>query len=303
MKQLKEMLIFSEGALKQTNLPLPVFKRGKVRDIYDLGEKLLIVATDRISAFDYPLDPPIPMKGAILTKFSKFWFKKIDIVENHLLSTPLTDIEKLTELPKEMLDFLEQRSMIVKKCEVIPFECVVRGYLAGSGYRDYKKTGKVCGIALPAGLKKAAKLQEPIFTPATKSDTGDLNVDFAYMQNKLGKDLATQLKDISIKIYLTGYKYAYKKGFILADTKLEFGLLDGKVILVDELLTPDSSRYWDVNEWEEGKEPNSFDKEFVRKWLKDNWDKNSPPPKLPREVVEGTKERYTQALKRITTDL
>ncbi|MBD3264916.1 MAG: phosphoribosylaminoimidazolesuccinocarboxamide synthase [Candidatus Omnitrophica bacterium] len=279
---------------------LEVFKRGKVRDVYDLEDSLLIVATDRISCFDVVLPDPIPEKGAVLTKVSLFWFSFLkDMIENHLISSEANDLPQVLQSES---DILKDRFMIVKKCEVFPFECVVRGYISGSGWKEYKKTGSVCGITLGENLKESQKLNEPIFTPATKAESGhDENVDFAYMENILGRETAATLKNLSIKIYEKAASYAEKKGIIIADTKFEFGIHGGKIILVDEVLTPDSSRFWPKNDFEPGRSQVSFDKQFVRDYLESSgWDKNPPAPSLPEEVISKTRDKYKQVLSFLT---
>lgn len=286
---------------------LKLFKKGKVRNIYDLGRQLLMVATDRISCFDFILPTPIPDKGKILTQISLFWFSFLkDTVENHLISTSLED------LPPEAGDKekLRDRFMITKKCEVIPFECVVRGYLSGSGWKEYKAKGSICGVELPLDLKESDKLAEPIFTPATKVETGhDENVSFDYMKNSIGEDLANRIRDTSIVIYKEAAQYAESKGVIIADTKFEFGIYNDtpkgiaspKVILVDEVLTPDSSRFWPKDDYEPGRPQASFDKQFVRDYLESSgWDKTPPVPTLPITVVSKTQEKYKQVLKMLT---
>jgi phosphoribosylaminoimidazole-succinocarboxamide synthase len=286
----------------QTDLKgVPLLKRGKVRDIYDLGDALLIVATDRISAFDVVLPTPIPDKGKILTLMTLFWLDFLkDIVENHLITA---DVENYPEELKVYKDILHQRSMIVKKAEVIPIECIVRGYITGSAMKEYQKTGKVCGIELPQGLKEADKLPEPIFTPSTKAEEGhDINITFEEMINLVGKETAETLKELSLKLYTKAANYAEKKGIIIADTKFEFGISDGKIILIDEVLTPDSSRFWPKDEYEPGKPQKSFDKQFIRDWLKSiSWEDNTPPPPIPPEIVEKTREKYLEALYRLTS--
>lgn len=288
--------------IKETNFTdLKIFKKGKVRDVYDLDNKLLIVATDRISCFDVVIPTPIPTKGKILTQISLFWFAYLeDLVSNHLISADNKD------LPQQIADQANEltgRFMITEKCEVFSFECVVRGYLAGSGYKDYKNTGSVCGIKLPEGLQESDKLPEPIFTPATKAEEGhDENVDFDYMKNSIGPNLADKLKDLSIKIYQKCADYAQKKGIIIADTKFEFGkTADNRIILIDEVLTPDSSRFWPKDQYQPGRTQVSFDKQFVRDYLETcNWDKTPPAPELPEDIVEKTKDKYNQALKMLT---
>ncbi len=276
-------------ALVESQIPGVAVKRGKVRDVYDFGSQLLFVATDRISAFDYILPTAIPRKGEVLTRISKFWFEMLD-VDHHLVST---DISTLPLPDGTDLEQLQHRSMVVKKTDVVPFECVARGYLAGSGWNEYQATSAVCGVPLPTGLQQAAQLPTPIFTPATKADEGhDENVSFDVMANKIGAQLATELRDLSLEVYSKGAKYARARGIIIADTKFEFGLLDGKIILIDEVLTPDSSRFWPADHYATGTSPYSFDKQFVRDWLlNSNWDRKSPPPELPAEIVEKTASR------------
>ena len=285
-----------------TNLPdVPLLHRGKVRDIYDLGDSLLIVATDRISAFDVVLPTPIPDKGKILTKLTLFWLNFLkDTVENHLITA---NIDEYPEVLKKHRDVLEGRSMIVKKAKVFPVECIVRGYITGSAMKEYLKTGMVCGIPLPPGLKESDKLPEPIFTPSTKAELGshDVNITFEEMIKIVGKETAEALKELSLKLYKRASSYAEDRGIIIADTKFEFGLHDGKVILVDEVLTPDSSRFWPKESYEPGKPQASFDKQYIRDWLKNTgWKEGAPPPEIPTEVVEKTREKYLLALKVLT---
>ncbi len=290
-----------ENTVYQTEIKgFPLLKRGKVRDIYDLGDSLLIVATDRISAFDVVLPTPIPEKGKILTLMTLFWLDFLkDIVENHLITA---DTKDYPDELKPYEDLLSQRSMIVKKAEVIPVECIVRGYITGSAMKEYKKTGKVCGIKLPEGLKEADKLPEPIFTPSTKAEEGhDINITFEEMVKLVGKETAETLKEISLKLYTKAGDYAESKGIIIADTKFEFGIADGKIILVDEVLTPDSSRFWPKDEYEPGRPQKSFDKQFIRDWLKSvSWKDGTPPPPIPPEIVSKTREKYLEALYRLT---
>ena len=266
----------------QTNLPLPLFGRGKVRDTYDLGERLLMVATDRLSAFDSILPNGIPDKGRVLTSLSAFWFDRTkDLVPNHLLSTDRSSLPDAVQGQSAMLD---GRFMIVRKAERIDYECVVRGYLAGSGWQEYQQTGEVCGIQLPPGLRQADELPEPIFTPATKAESGhDINISLETMKNEIGEDLGQALADASITIYRAAADYALDRGIIIADTKMEFGLLDGNLILIDELLTPDSSRFWAIGDYTPGSSPPSFDKQYVRDWLeRSGWNKLPPAPALRR---------------------
>lgn len=274
--------------------------RGKVRDIYDAGENLLMVATDRISAFDFILPDEIPFKGEVLNRISAFWFDKFaDIVPNHLVSIDPADFP---EEFAEYRDYLAGRAMLVKKAQTIPIECIVRGYLTGSGKKTYDENGTVCGIQLPEGLTEASKLPEPLFTPSTKAEIGDHdeNISFGRCCEIVGEDIATQIRDLSLKIYKAAAEYAATRGIIIADTKFEFGVIDGKVTLIDECLTPDSSRFWPAASYEEGKIQPSYDKQFVRNWLKANWDMTGETPHLPAEVIDGTSERYREAFQIIT---
>ena len=274
--------------------------RGKVRDIYDAGENLLMVATDRISAFDFILPDEIPFKGEVLNRISAFWFDKFaDIVPNHLVSIDPADFP---EEFAEYRDYLAGRAMLVKKAQTIPIECIVRGYLTGSGKKTYDENGTVCGIQLPEGLTEASKLPEPLFTPSTKAEIGDHdeNISFERWCEIVGEDIATQIRDLSLKIYKAAAEYAATRGIIIADTKFEFGVIDGKVTLIDECLTPDSSRFWPAASYEEGKIQPSYDKQFVRNWLKANWDMTGETPHLPAEVIDGTSERYREAFQIIT---
>lgn len=274
--------------------------RGKVRDTYDTGDNLLMVATDRISAFDYILPDEIPFKGEILNRISEFWFKKFaDIVPNHLVSIDTADFPAEYA---EYADYLAGRSMLVKKAEPIMVECIVRGYLTGSGKKTYDEDGTVCGIKLPEGLVEASKLPEPLFTPSTKAAIGDHDENISYERcvELVGEDIASQLRDLSLKIYTAAAEYAATRGIIIADTKFEFGIIDGKVTLIDECLTPDSSRFWPADTYEEGKVQPSYDKQYVRNWLKANWDMTGDAPHLPAEVIEGTSARYREAYEIIT---
>lgn len=274
--------------------------RGKVRDIYDAGENLLMVATDRISAFDFILPDEIPFKGEVLNRISAFWFDKFaGIVPNHLVSIDPADFP---EEFAEYRDYLAGRAMLVKKAQTIPIECIVRGYLTGSGKKNYDENGTVCGIQLPEGLTEASKLPEPLFTPSTKAEIGDHdeNISFERCCEIVGEDIATQIRDLSLKIYKAAAEYAATRGIIIADTKFEFGVIDGKVTLIDECLTPDSSRFWPAASYEEGKIQPSYDKQFVRNWLKANWDMTGETPHLPAEVIDGTSERYREAFQIIT---
>jgi phosphoribosylaminoimidazole-succinocarboxamide synthase len=274
-------------------------RRGKVRELYELGETLLLVASDRISAFDCVLTPGIPDKGKVLTQLSNFWFQKFSDVESHLLET---DIERFPESLIADRPTLAGRSVIVKKADVIPFECVARGYLAGSGWAEYKKTKQVCGIKLPAGLVEADRLSEPIFTPATKNDRGhDENVSFDFLANRVGREEAERLRDLTLDLYARASEYALSRGLILADTKLEFGLIGGRLVWIDEAFTPDSSRFWDATAYRPGHSPHSFDKQFVRDWLDSTgWNRRPPAPRLPEGVVRTTREKYLEAFKTLT---
>ena len=274
--------------------------QGKVRDLYDLGDSLLLVATDRISAFDYILEDEIPHKGEVLTQLSLFWLDLLsDVVDNHLISA---DVADLPERFAPYADYLRGRFMLVRKAQMFPVECIVRGYLAGSGLAEYERQGTVCGIELPSGLQNSSKLPEPIFTPSTKADIGDHdeNISFERCAEIIGRDAAEQLRELSIRVYATARDFAEGKGIIIADTKFEFGVIDGAVVLADEVLTPDSSRFWPGDAYEPGHSQPSFDKQFVRDWLSANWDKQGTPPRLPQEVVEKTSEKYQQALRIIT---
>ena len=274
--------------------------RGKVRDIYDAGDNLLMVATDRISAFDYILPDEIPFKGEVLNRISAFWFDKFsDLVPNHMVSIDPADFP---EEFSEYRDYLVGRTMLVKKAETIPVECIVRGYLTGSGKKTYDEDGTVCGIKLPAGLTEASRLPEPIFTPSTKAAIGDHdeNISFDRCVEIVGADVAEQLRDLSLKIYGAASEYAATRGIIIADTKFEFGVIDGKVTLIDECLTPDSSRFWPADSYKEGEVQPSYDKQYVRNWLKANWDMTGEPPSLPADVLEGTSSRYREAYQIVT---
>jgi phosphoribosylaminoimidazole-succinocarboxamide synthase len=286
------------GAILETSLPLPLARRGKVRDVYDLGETFLFVATDRISAFDVVLSPGIPDKGKILNQLSNFWFRHFQNIENHLTETDFARFPAEVRAHPE----LRGRSVIVRKCSVIPIECVARGYLVGSGLKEYQQTGTVCGIPLEPGLKTASKLREPIFTPATKEESGhDQNISFERMSEMIGEDLAAQLRDLTLNIYRRAAEYAASRGIIIADTKFEFGLNQGRIVWIDEALTPDSSRFWPSDQYALGSNPPSFDKQFVRDWLESTgWDKNPPAPELPAEVVVKTREKYIQAYRQLT---
>ncbi|MCR5845764.1 MAG: phosphoribosylaminoimidazolesuccinocarboxamide synthase [bacterium] len=274
--------------------------QGKVRDIYDLGDRLLMVASDRISAFDYILGDEIPHKGEVLNQISLFWFDLLsDVIGNHVISA---DIADLPEEFKQYADYLAGRFMIVKKAEMFPVECIVRGYLAGSGLKEYNANGTVCSIPLPEGLVNSSKLPEPIFTPSTKAEIGDHdeNVSFEAIVGKIGLDAAKTLRDKTIAVYKKASEHAASRGIIIADTKLEFGVVDGEIILADEVLTPDSSRFWPADLYEPGKSQPSFDKQFIRDWLDAHWDRTGEPPRLPADIIAKTSEKYIQAYETIT---
>lgn len=280
---------------------VPLVARGKVRDIYDLGDHLLIVATDRLSAFDVVLPDPIPDKGKVLTQISLFWFKQMaDITPNHLVAWEVADF------PHELQKYgevLQGRSMLVKKAKPLAIEAIVRGYLSGTGWKDYQATGKVCGYNLPAGLRESDKLPQPLFTPSTKAEIGehDLNIDLAQAEKIVGADLAQEVAKRALAIYGRARDFAATKGIIIADTKFEFGTLGGELILIDEVLTPDSSRFWPEDKYEPGRGQESYDKQFVRDYLESiGFNKKPPAPKLPAEVIEGTRRRYLEALTRLT---
>lgn len=283
-----------------TELPgLPPPRRGKVRDVYDVGEYLLFVACDRISAYDHVLEPAIPGKGRILHQLSCWWFDRLaDILPHHLVATT---VDEMPEALQRHRATLEGRAALVRKAEVIPFECVARGFLAGSGWREYQEGGAVCGESLPPGIERAGRLPRPIFTPATKAETGhDENVTFASMAAALGLELAEEMRRLTLALYDRGSEIANQAGLLLADTKFELGWVDGRLHLVDEALTPDSSRYWDATSWRPGHEPVSFDKQPVRDWLDaSGWDHQSRPPRLPEAVVEATVARYRTAFRRL----
>jgi phosphoribosylaminoimidazole-succinocarboxamide synthase len=287
------------SALLQSNLPGVPVRRGKVRDVYDLGDKLLLVATDRISAFDWVMPTGIPDKGRILTQLSAFWFDLLG-VPSHLLSLDLAGLSlPAGGTPREQL---AGRTTIVKKCQVVPIECVVRGYLEGSGWKEYQKSGTVCGLKLAEGLKQCSKIAEPVFTPATKEESGhDINISFERMVEIIGQETASELKQKSLDIYNRAAQHALSRGIIIADTKFEFGWHDGKLILIDEVLTPDSSRFWPADQFQPGKSQPSFDKQFLREWLETTaWDKNSPPPELPADLVTRTRAKYIEAYEKLT---
>ncbi len=280
---------------------MKLLKRGKVRDVYEIGQYLLIVASDRMSAFDVVMDDPIPDKGKILTQLSLFWFKELEhIVDNHLVSS---DPSEYPEVCTKYRDQLAGRSMLVHRADPLPVECVVRGYLSGSGWQEYQAGGKVCGIPLPSGLKESDKLPEPIFTPATKAERGmhDENITFERAVELMGREIAEKVRELSLKIYRYGSQLAAQKGIIVADTKFEFGVKDGSIILIDEALTPDSSRFWPMDSYRPGGPQKSFDKQYLRDYLIEiKWPKKPPPPKLPPEIVQKTREKYLEALERLT---
>ena len=291
----------ANAALLETNIPgRPADRRGKVRDLYDLGDSMLLVATDRLSAFDWINPVGIPDKGRILTQLALFWFERMgDIVPNHLISADVADFpEPFRSHPEQ----LEGRSMLVKKCEMLPIEFVVRGYLAGSGLKEYREHGTVCGIELPSGLVESSELPEPIYTPATKAEEGhDINISPAEAGTIIGEALNAQVAELAIRVYKKGREYAATRGILLCDTKFEFGLLDGQVVLCDEILTPDSSRFWPADSYAPGASQPSYDKQYVRDYLEGtDWDKNSPQPPLPEDVVARTRERYLEAYTRLT---
>jgi phosphoribosylaminoimidazole-succinocarboxamide synthase len=295
------------GNMKETGLlethfqGLKLINRGKVRDLYDLGEQLLIVATDRISAFDVVMPNPIPGKGIILTQLSKFWFKIMEaIVPNHLISTEPGDYPISC---RPFASELKDRSMLVKKARPLPVECIVRGYLSGSGWKDYSATGKICGISLPVGLKESDRLEKPIFTPSTKAEMGahDENVSLEEVKAKIGEELALSLEKASLAVYEKARLLGEEKGILIADTKFEFGLFGGQLILIDEVLTPDSSRFWPKDRYKPGGGQSSFDKQFLRDYLESlHWDKKPPAPQLPDEIIEKTRAKYEEALRRLT---
>lgn len=284
--------------VSETLLPgLPV-RRGKVRDVYDLGDRLLLVSTDRISAFDWVLPTPIPDKGRVLNQLSAFWLQRLG-EPHHLLTTDVDQMDLPSGVDRRLL---AGRSSLVRKAKVVPIECVVRGYLSGSGWREYRQFGTVCGIRLPAGLVESASLDEPLFTPATKAETGhDENISFERMVDQVGREVAEELRQRSVALYRRGAEYARQRGILIADTKFEWGMVDGQLILIDEVFTPDSSRFWPADQYQPGGPQPSFDKQFVRDWLESTaWNKNSPPPALPDEVVANTRRRYVEAYERLT---
>ncbi len=290
-----------EKTYSEITIPdFPLFKQGKVRDVYEVEENLLIVASDRISAFDWVLPSLIPNKGKVLTQLSKFWFEYTKLIcLNHMITA---EVDEYPVVLRKYSDKLKKRSMLVKKTEVVPVECVVRGYLAGSGWKDYKASGKTSGVKLKPGLKQADQLDEPIFTPATKAKEGhDINISFKEMQRLIGSELAQKIKSVSFELYKKASLHALSKGIIIADTKFEFGILNDELLLVDEIFTPDSSRFWPVESYSPGKSQPNLDKQFVRDYLeKTEWDKNSPPPPLPKEIVQQTAERYMEIYRLLT---
>ncbi len=280
---------------------LPLKRQGKVRDIFDFGDTLLLVTTDRLSAFDVVLPDPIPDKGKVLNQISVFWFEKMaDIVGNHLVTT---DVDTYPEICHPYRDALEKRSMLVEKADPLAVECIVRGYISGSGWSSYKKNGRVCGIQLPEGLKESDKLETPLYTPSTKAEVGDhdINISFEQTIDILGRETAEKIRDLSLEIYNKGAALALEKGIIIADTKFEFGMLDGEIILIDEVLTPDSSRFWPLDDYAPGRGQKSFDKQAVRDWLVNSgWDKTPPGPRLPREIIDNTARTYKVIYERLT---
>lgn len=291
-----------EQPVFETDFPeLNLMTRGKVRDIYDLGDMLLMVATDRLSAFDVVMPDPIPDKGKVLTQLSIFWFDLMkSLVQNHVISA---DVKDYPESCKPYASILAGRSMLVKKTDPLPIECVIRGYISGSGWKSYQESGSICGITLPDGLKESDRLPEPVFTPATKAELGhhDINIDFEETVKRIGRSMADKVKALSLAIYQKGVQFADNRGIIIADTKFEFGLLGNDIILIDEVLTPDSSRFWPKDSYNPGGGQKSFDKQYVRDYLlSTHWDKNPPGPKLPEEVIKNTRNKYIEALKQLT---
>jgi phosphoribosylaminoimidazole-succinocarboxamide synthase len=293
--------VYVNAVIRETNLPdVRLLRRGKVRDIYELNEHLLLVASDRVSAFDVVLPGGIPGKGEVLTQISLFWFGQVrDIIDNHVVATEVKDFPPLLHGSEEML---ARRSMLVKKTEPLPVECIVRGYLSGSGWKEYQERATVCGIALPAGLVESARLHEPIFTPSSKAEEGhDINISFDEAARIIGRGMAEQVKDASLRIYRKAREIAEAKGIIIADTKMEFGMYEGRLILIDELLTPDSSRFWSISDYRPGKSQDSYDKQIVRDYLLTlDWDKTYPGPELPEEIIRKTADRYQEILSILT---
>jgi phosphoribosylaminoimidazole-succinocarboxamide synthase len=291
-----------EITLYDTVFPdLNLLRQGKVRDIYDLGNALLMVATDRISAFDVVMPSPIPGKGRILTQMSRFWFEMMEgLIPNHFITA---DVKRFPEACHQYIDIIKDRSMLVRKAEPLSAECIVRGYLSGSGWKSYLESGRICGIRLPEGLQESDRLPEPLFTPSTKADIGahDENISFEQIEDMLGQDLAARLRDVSMAIYERAVEFAESRGIIIADTKFEFGLIDGELALIDEILTPDSSRFWPKDTYRPGGPQKSFDKQYVRDYLLSlDWNQKPPAPELPPEVVENTRRKYEEALRRLT---
>jgi phosphoribosylaminoimidazole-succinocarboxamide synthase len=286
------------NVIRETSLPGLSVRRGKVRDVYDLGDRLILVSTDRLSAFDWVLPTGIPDKGKVLTQIAAFWFGRLGVA-NHLITTDVDQMDLPPQIDRRML---VGRTTLCRKTEVVPIECVVRGYLAGSGWSEYQKSGTVCGIKLPSGLTESARLPEPIFTPSTKAVEGhDENISFDQMVEIIGRDLGEELRRRSIDIFQRGAAYALERGIIIADTKFEFGQIGDELILIDEALTPDSSRFWPADQYAPGRSQPSFDKQFVRDWLTaTTWDKNSPPPSLPDDVMAKTREKYVEAYEKLT---
>jgi phosphoribosylaminoimidazole-succinocarboxamide synthase len=290
-----------EKILLKVDMPdIKFLRRGKVRDIYEIRDSLLLIASDRISAFDVVLPNGIPGKGRLLTQISIYWFEKMkDIIKNHLIAIDVNDYPEQCHKYREQL---EGRSILVKKAEQLPIECIVRGYLSGSGWKEYKNSGSVCGITIPAGMKESSKLESPIYTPSTKAEKGhDINISFEDTVKSVGKELAEQLREVSLKIYSKACALAEKKGIIIADTKFEFGIFDNELILIDEILTPDSSRFWSVKTYEPGKAQDSYDKQIIRDYLLTlEWDQTYPGPKLPNNIIEKARERYREIYEIIT---
>lgn len=288
--------------ISETDFPeLKLLKRGKVRDVYDLGEYLLMVVSDRISAFDVVMPDPIPDKGVILTQISLFWFDVVKpLIQNHVVAR---DVDQYPDSCRLYADALQNRSMLVKKAQPLPIECIVRGYISGSGWKEYTETGSICGIQLPEGLKESQKLPEPIFTPSTKAEHGehDINIDFEQAAKLVGKTRAEKIRQLSVDIYKKGAELADQKGIIIADTKFEFGLVDDDVILIDEILTPDSSRFWPKETYSPGGSQKSYDKQYLRDYLNSlDWDKKAPGPSLPQDVISNTRQKYIDALTQLT---
>lgn len=288
----------NNNVIRETSIPGLTPKRGKVRDIYDFGDSILLVSSDRISAFDWILPTGIPDKGKVLNQLAEFWFETLG-VQNHLITT---DVNEMPFPPGTDRSQFAGRSTFCRKTKVFPIECVVRGYLSGSGWKEYQKSETVCGIKLPAGLRESERLESPIFTPSTKAETGhDENISFEQMVEIIGQSAAEELKSKSLDIFQRGCEYAIKRGIIIADTKFEFGLLDNEIVLIDEVMTPDSSRFWAADQFEPGRSQLSFDKQFVRDWLLNSgWDRNSNPPELPDDIIQKTREKYIEAFERIT---